>query len=202
MAKKWVCLLLLAFSFVCTSTALIDQTGVQLARDKAVAEKEKEQEQRRQRVLENHKITAEVKELKAKIEALNLELLREKIKNNLLLRLCQKNKIDSAPTIAFADRLVNYPDSFQLPLTVGQTAFLGENTSCRVSQVLDESNMIVFMTVDSDKNTVWLSGISTKGMTDGSLFTYEWPLKITGTKIYKTVLDVSNTVFVLEPLDF
>lgn len=46
---------------------------------------------------------------------------------------------------------------------------------------------------------VWLRGIDTKGLADGSKVELDKPLKITGTETYETIMGGSKTVFVLEP---
>jgi hypothetical protein len=46
-----------------------------------------------------------------------------------------------------------------------------------------------------------IRGISTAGITDGSVFRADMPFRVTGTTTYKTVGGGSKTVFVLEKLD-
>jgi hypothetical protein len=204
MNKKLGIAALLVFGLVCACADLIDKSGIQISRQLAIDEKQKEQDARRQKILENSKVIAESKELKEKLISMESELLREKIENKLLHNLCKKNKIDTTTVSAYVSEIMNCPKSFELPLSVGQIAFLGDTTTCKVSQVIDASNLIATISIKSKggytTKTVWLSNISTEGLTDDAIVGYVWPMKITGTKSYGTVLGASNTVFILEPV--
>jgi hypothetical protein len=68
-----------------------------------------------------------------------------------------------------------------------------------VTQVIDKTNMLARIYEKRGDLTVWFSGISTAGFTDGSNQRVGQILQVTGTKQYTTAIGGTKTVFVISP---
>ena len=126
-----------------------------------------------------------------------------------------------AATQAVPLRIKGAAEKFGPTLTVGQTAYLTQNDAI-VKEIIDGQNMLVRLTVQvlSRRTSsgplesrfltsapsrpmpvhkmVWVKGISTTGLVDGSPVKTRVPLIITGTKAYTSWGD-KETFFLLEP---
>lgn len=69
----------------------------------------------------------------------------------------------------------------------------------KVVQVIDEENMII--SFHYIENLLWLQGVPTKHLVDGSDSLYPKPMAFAGTKRYATVSGGTNTVYVLKRFD-
>lgn len=81
----------------------------------------------------------------------------------------------------------------------GDIGLLGRNA--KVIQVIGKDKALISVSgleVSSLSRLAMLSGFSTKGMTDGSVWTIDEPVEITGTTAYTAVNGSTNTVLVLE----
>lgn len=81
----------------------------------------------------------------------------------------------------------------------GNIGLLGRNA--KVIQVIGKDKALISVSgleVSSLSRLAMLSGFSTKGMTDGSVWTIDEPVEITGTTTYTTVDGSTSTVLVLE----
>ncbi len=114
-------------------------------------------------------------------------------------------KDDDAVTLPF----------FKPDLKVGDMGVCADTIT--VDQIVDDENMLVSGnigverendpgTVDSQdwrtKNqSVWISGVSTKGLVDGQQLKLEDPLEVAGTKRYETTTGAQRTTFLLKALN-
>jgi hypothetical protein len=152
-------------------------------------------------------------ELKSKDSAIE-ELTDE---NKQLRDICIKANIKLPEKTGVAAGNSEIATAFKKPLTVGQVSYL-ENDKYKqvleVIQVIDERNVLVkFMfgyhiaqtrtrsyASTHGVETVWLKGLSTEGLVDGSPIKTNKAFKITGTKTYTTADRGAATVFMLEPV--
>lgn len=144
--------------------------------------------------------------LKHELEMIQKQLDRLETVNDRLIWLCQQNNVD--PGKAYDDSV--WPDSqFTPPLTIGQIARFGDKNYLKVFQIVDASNMIAEIKLPylagsvwtNKEATVWISGISTAGLTDGKRCSFKVVFEVCGTKTYATALGGSKTIFELRPSD-
>jgi hypothetical protein len=83
------------------------------------------------------------------------------------------------------------------PLEVGSVGMLSEDL--KVFQVIDKNNVIV---QHGDAQMIWVAGVDTTRLTDGSPLEISQPVKVIGTKQYSTALGSTNTVFLAKLIDF
>jgi hypothetical protein len=80
-----------------------------------------------------------------------------------------------------------------------------DDQSISVAQVVDDSNTLLHISFSVGESEIgskrlWLSGVSTAGVTDYNDITLDGVFAITGTKSYET-LNGSSTVFIMEQID-
>ena len=145
------------------------------------------------------------------VERLKKQLADQEKENRRLRALCNKAGVDTNPNSPNKKRN-DIAGSFKLPLKVGQVAYLGKDNRFKITQIIDEKNMLADFYGKgypgywrgglANPKTIWLKGTDTSNHVDGSKIKIVIPLKITGTKTYPTAMGSTNTVFVLEPYIF
>ena len=162
---------------------------------------------------------ARIKELEAVVKSQQAEIM-------MLRTLCKEAGFDTIKIEEGISKLKkeNIADKFELPLKVGQIAYLGANQSIRAEQIIDKKNMLVKLTIgykpiraatsghsryltrgpavigyEAITKTVWIRGFDTSNQVDGSVIKMIVPLKVIRTKTYEIVSGGTRTVFVLEP---
>ena len=86
-------------------------------------------------------------------------------------------------------------------LEVGQIGVLDTTLTWVVSQVLGPEEMLVRAFFHRSYWTLAVRGVSTAGLVDDRVVDLRQIVKISGTKMYETVIGGSRTVFVVEPWD-
>jgi hypothetical protein len=88
----------------------------------------------------------------------------------------------------------NYP---RLEWEVGSVGML--RPTIEVAQIVDKTSFHGLVGTSSDRRI--FKGFDVSGHAEGSKFSFDDPVKITGTETYTTVLGATATCFVIEPLD-
>ncbi len=110
-----------------------------------------------------------------------------------------------------------------IELQINKIAYLSDNQSIQIRQIVDKSNMLATITLgyrtiysridprDSHltmrpvsgyepiNRLIWIKGVDTSNRVNGNEIKIYAPLKVTGTKTYDTTDSSTNTVFILEP---
>jgi hypothetical protein len=66
---------------------------------------------------------------------------------------------------------------------------------------LDEKTGMIYPSIDEPTQEVWLEGIDTSGMTDGKEINTTMPVRLVGTKTYRTAVGGQRTILKAEPFD-
>ncbi len=145
------------------------------------------------------KMRKQVRNLQQKIRETEAALHQVSTYNERLMWLCAIKKIDAKVIL---DESLWAQDKFTSPMAIGQRAFVRgadkKSSLIIITQVVDDQNFVGALHLP-DKETVWVKGVSTAGMTDGKRFTFDQPFLVTGTTTYTNVAGSTNTVFVLTP---
>jgi len=160
------------------------------------------------------------------IEKLNTKIAEQEKETKRLLALCRQNRIETNPKkMARQPKNDGIAKRFEGHLEVGQIAYLGELNDLRITHIIDKQNAIVDFRIwirledrylprsgpidkeghiyrdDPYTETVWVRGISTTNLVDGSYIKTDKPLKVAGTKTYDTASGGTKTVFLIEPYE-
>jgi hypothetical protein len=86
-----------------------------------------------------------------------------------------------------------------LPTVVLSVGSVGvARTDVKVEQIQGPRDMLIQWPDGHDSTLVWLRGLSTKNLTDGSQLNIGSTLWVVGTKTYKTVMGAGATVFLIQ----